>query len=252
MTQPVVCTIGTTDPWNAAGLGLDIRALAECGARAVSIVAGVSAQDARGIHNVHAVSAASIEAQFDALAGAPIAAYRIGALPGVEAIGIVATRIAGAAVPVVYDPVFGATSGGAFLDDAGIAAVASRLLPCASVVTPNLDEARRLCGSARIEDVPAMGEAARALVRLGARAALVTGGHLRGTPVDVLFDGELRTFEAQRLKATMRGTGCLLADALAAALARGSALAAAVEEARGYVRRKLEHAIELGGMHVAG
>jgi hydroxymethylpyrimidine/phosphomethylpyrimidine kinase len=251
VTGPIVCTIGTTDPWNAAGLGLDVRALTECGARAVSVVTGVSAQDARGVRSVHAVPAATIEAQFEALAAAPIAAYRIGALPGLAAIGVVANRLATASVPVVYDPVLAATAGGAFLDEAGIAALVSRLLPRASVVTPNLDEARRLTGVASIDDVDAMGVAARALVRLGAGAALVTGGHLRGAPIDVLFDGELRTFEAARLTGTMRGTGCLLADALAAALARGLALASAVEEARGYVRRKLQRAIELGGMRVA-
>jgi len=251
VNPPIVCTIGTTDPWNAAGLGLDVRALAECGARAISVVAGVSAQDARGLHSVHAVPLEAIEAQFEALSAAPIAAYRIGALPGAEAIRTIAARLANASVPVVYDPVLWASSGGAFLDGAGIAAIVSSLLPRTSIVTPNLHEAGVLAGMPALADVDAMAAAARALVRLGAGAALVTGGHLDGAPVDVLFDGELRRFEATRLDVTMRGTGCLLADALAAALARGVPLAVAVEEARGYVRRKLLRAYELGGMRVA-
>ena len=251
MNRPIVCTIGITDPWNAAGLGLDVRALAECGARAVGVVAGVSAQDARGIHSVHAIPAAAIEAQFEALAAAPVAAYRIGALPGVDAIRAIAARLANVSVPVVYDPVLGASSGGTFLDAAGVAAIASSLLPLASIVTPNLHEAATLAGTPPIAGVDAMAEAARALVRLGAAAALVTGGHLPGDPVDVLFDGELHHFEGTRLNATMRGTGCLLADALAAALAQGVPLVRAVEEARAYVRRKLGSAIEVGGMRVA-
>lgn len=251
MNPPIVCTIGMTDPWNAAGVGLDVRALAECGARAVSIVAGVSAQDARGVHHVHAVPAESIEAQFDALAAAPLAAYRIGALPNAEAIRAIAARLAGMRVPVVYDPVLCASAGGKFLDDAGVSAVVMNLLPRTSIVMPNLREASILAGVPPIADAAAMGEAARALVRLGAAAALVTGGHLEGDPVDVLFDGELHHFESARLNAAMRGTGCLLADALAAALARGIALSKAVEEARTYVRRKLQRAIEVGGMRVA-
>jgi hydroxymethylpyrimidine/phosphomethylpyrimidine kinase len=251
VNPPIVCTIGMTDPWNAAGVGLDVRALAECGARAVSIVAGVSAQDARGVHHVHAVPAESIEAQFDALAAAPLAAYRIGALPNAEAIRAIAARLAGMRVPVVYDPVLCASAGGTFLDDAGVSAVVMNLLPRTSIVMPNLREASILAGVPPIADAAAMGEAARALVRLGAAAALVTGGHLEGDPVDVLFDGELHHFESARLNAAMRGTGCLLADALAAALARGIALSKAVEEARTYVRRKLQRAIEVGGMRVA-
>jgi hydroxymethylpyrimidine/phosphomethylpyrimidine kinase len=251
VSPPIVCTIGTTDPWNAAGLGLDVRALAECGARAVSVVAGISAQDARGLHYVAAIATEAIEAQFEALSAAPIAAYRIGALPGAEAIRTIAARLASTSVPVVYDPVLRASSGGAFLDGAGIAAIVSSLLPRASIVTPNLAEASVLASLPAISDVDGMEQAARALVRLGAGAALVTGGHLDGAPVDVLFDGELHRFEAARLNATMRGTGCLLADALAAALARGTPLTQAVEEARDYVRRKLLRAYELGGMRVA-
>jgi hydroxymethylpyrimidine kinase/phosphomethylpyrimidine kinase len=247
---PLVCAIGTTDPWNAAGLGLDVRALAECGARAAFVVAGVSAQDARGLHALHEIPAETIEAQFDALADAPIAAYRVGALPGVAAIATVAARLRDVGVPVVYDPVFGPSGGGAFVDHAGVAAIVRDLIPCVTIVTPNLEEARRLAGLERCDDVETMALAARTIVSDGAGAALVKGGHLAERALDVLFDGELRVFEERRIDVTMRGTGCLLADALAAALAKGQSLREAVAKARAYVREKIERALKLGSMRV--
>jgi hydroxymethylpyrimidine/phosphomethylpyrimidine kinase len=242
---PLVCAIGTTDPWNLAGLGLDVRALAECGARALTVVAGVSAQDARGIHALHEVPAEIIDAQFAALAEAPIAAYRVGALPGLRAIATVAAHLRGVAVPIVYDPVLGASGGGAFVDHAGVAAIVRELIPVATIVTPNLEEARRLAGLERCDDAETMALAARTIVSDGARAVLVKGGHLAGAALDVLFDGELHAFEEPRIAGTMRGTGCFLADALAAALARGETLRDAVIGARAYVRGKIERAQEL-------
>jgi hydroxymethylpyrimidine/phosphomethylpyrimidine kinase len=248
---PLVCAIGTTDPWNAAGLGLDIRALAECGARAVTVVTGVSAQDARGVHALHEIPADVIEAQFAALAAAPVAAYRLGALPGPRAIATVAARLRGAGVPIVYDPVLTASGGGAFVDHAGVRAIVGALIPLATIVTPNLEEARRLAGLERCDDVETMTLAARTIVSDGAGAALVKGGHLAGRALDVLFDGEVTVFEDTRLAGSMRGTGCLLADALAAALARGQTLRAAIAIARAYVRKKIENAHELGSMRVS-
>ena len=248
---PVVCAIGTTDPWNAAGLGLDIRALAECGARAVVVVAGVSAQDARGIAALHEIPAEVIEAQFDALADAPIAAYRIGALPGIAPIHCVARRLSNVEVPIVYDPVFTASAGGRFVDHAGVAAIVRELIPRVTVVTPNLEEARQLAGLERCDDLETMEFAARTIVSDGAAAALVKGGHLPERAIDVLYDGELRVFEEPRIDSTMRGTGCLLADALAAALANGQTLRAAVAKARAYVREKIGRARQLGSMRLA-
>jgi hydroxymethylpyrimidine/phosphomethylpyrimidine kinase len=249
--KPLVCAIGTTDPWNAAGLGLDIRALEECGACAVIVVAGVSAQDVRGIAALHEIPAGTIEAQFEALAEAPIDAYRVGALPGIAAIQTVARRLRDVGAPIVYDPVLGASGGGGFVDHAGVAAIVRELIPLATVVTPNLEEARRLAGLERCDDLETMELAARTIVSDGAAAALIKGGHLTARAIDILYDGELRVFEEPRIEATMRGTGCLLADALAAALANGKTLGEAVARARAYVRKKIERARELGSMRLS-
>jgi hydroxymethylpyrimidine/phosphomethylpyrimidine kinase len=250
MSAPLVCAIGTTDPWNAAGLGLDLRALTECGARPLMVVTAVSAQDARGLQALHAIPQAMIAAQFAALRALPVAAYRVGALPG-EAIGAVAAFLAGVAVPVVIDPVLGATRGGAFVEESGVAAIGRHLIPRATFLTPNCDEARRLAGIARCDDLATMSDAARRLAERGASGVLVTGGRRDGLAFDVYFDGEIHVFEHALVATEMRGTGCLLAAALAAALARGIGPHDAIREARAYVRGKLERSIELGGMRVA-
>jgi hydroxymethylpyrimidine kinase/phosphomethylpyrimidine kinase len=247
---PIVCTVGTTDPWNAAGLGLDVRALAECGARAVTVVAGVSAQDAQGLSALHAIPDAVIAAQFASLRSLPIAAYRIGALPE-SAIATVAAGVQDVRVPVVYDPVLRASAGGGFVDEAALTAIVRELIGRATIVTPNLDEARRLARLERCDDLETMREAAQKLVGFGAGAALVTGGRRGQNAFDVYFDGAFEVFEHAAVSTTMRGTGCLLSDAVAAALARGENARAAIVTARAYVRRKLESARDLGSMRVA-
>ncbi len=249
--KPIVAAIGTTDPWNAVGLGLDVRALAECGARATMVVAAVSAQDKDGVHALHPVPPSIVAAQLRALADASIAAFRIGALPSLEVGRVVAEHLAHASVPVVYDPVFAASAGGTLVAAGEYVALVRTLLPYVTVVTPNVDEAQRLTNRTIAGSADAA-EAARELVRLGARAALVKGGDLGGPATDVLYDGDaISRFEAPRLPGNLRGTGCLLADALAAALARGVPLPVAIERARTYVRRKFTSARRLDGMRVA-
>jgi hydroxymethylpyrimidine/phosphomethylpyrimidine kinase len=183
---------------------------------------------------------------------ARIAAIRIGALAGAAAVDTVAALVAGARVPVVYDPVFGATAGGRFADDATVAAIRTRLLPAVAICTPNLAEAGELAERAVSENEDEMLAVARALRTLGCGAALVTGGHLRGDPVDVLADaaGDER-YRGARLGTSMRGTGCVLSASLAAELARGVSLRAAVETARAFVRAKIAGAFRAGDFFIA-
>ncbi len=257
MSEPLVCCIGTTEPWNVAGLGLDVRALAACGARAVSVVAGVSAQDGRGSGAASAVTPELIAAQFLALERAPIAAIRIGALLDAPSVAAVAAALAvrlqaSGAVPVVYDPVLASSAGWVFALDATVAALLRELVPLTTVLTPNLAEAARLVGRSEGDATPEiMARWGHALVAAGAASALVTGGHL-ADPVDVLVDaaGEVR-YAQPRLPGELRGTGCLLACALAAALGRGESLRVAVETARAFVRARFASAREIGGMRAA-
>jgi len=248
----IVASIGTSDPWNAAGLGLDILALAECGTHPVTVVAGVTAQDRNGIAARHAVPADIVAAQLHALRDAEISAYRIGALLDVPTLEVIAAHVAAANAPAVYDPVLSASGGGDFADPAFERALLQRLVPHVRLLTPNLDEAARLAGMGTIASVDAMEAAGRALCAAGAHAVLVKGGHLEDAAVDVLVAGDATTvFESPRLSGTLRGTGCLLACAIAARLAHGDALEEAVTFGRAFVREKFASARRAGGMNLA-
>ncbi len=237
--KPGVCSVGTSDPWNAAGLGLDIRTLAELGVPAFTVAAGVSAQDARGLHAALPIDAAMIAAQFAALADAPIGALRIGALLDEASVDAVAEAIVHFDVPVVYDPVLGPSAGGRFVDDAMRAAIRERLLPRVTIVTPNCGEAAYFSGI-ETDDIAGVHAAARALHELGAGAVLVKGFVADDRVLDVVaWNGTTQEFWAPRVDAPLRGTGCLLAAAAAAQLAGGAEMLAALGFARAFVARKL-------------
>ncbi len=246
-------SIGCSDPWNAAGTGLDIRALFDCGVRPVTAIAGVTAQDAAGLHAARAVAPELLAAQLDALAAAGPGAYRIGALLDVATVEVVAAHLRASSVPAVYDPVFGPSGGGSFVTAEVARAIARDLVPAVAIVTPNLDEAGRLTGSPAPGDAGAMERAAQALVASGAGAALVKGGHLLAEGLcDVLVDrAGTVVYEAPRIEGTLRGSGCLLACGIAAGLARGASLRDAIEGARAFVRDRFANAITLDGMRVA-
>jgi hydroxymethylpyrimidine/phosphomethylpyrimidine kinase len=143
-----------------------------------------------------------------------------------------------------------ATSGNRLLDEEAVAILRSELLPLASVITPNLHEARILTGL-EVRSPEDLGAAARALVDLGAQAALVKGGHLVGDAVDLLWDGgEERLWRRRRIETPhTHGTGCTLSAAITAGLARGRPLADAVDRAIRFVARAIETAPGLGGGH---
>jgi hydroxymethylpyrimidine/phosphomethylpyrimidine kinase len=153
-------------------------------------------------------------------------------------------------VPIVIDPVLAATGGDLLADGAARDALRTELIPRATLLTPNLDEAGALLGRP-VTDLPAMREAARALHALGARAVLVKGGHLAGDAIDVLVDASgVYELRGPRLAGTVRGSGDLLAAAAAAALARGLDLQAAVAHGRAQVRAALGDAVPFAGTHV--
>lgn len=246
-----VLSIGTTHPWNVAGTGLDLRIGTELGVRVLSVVAAVSAQDARGVHALEPLSAAIIRAQLDAIDWDLVDAVRVGALGSAAAVQLVAQAIRGADLPAVIDPVLAASGGGALADDATQRAIGDDLLSLPqAIVTPNLAEASALLG--REVGRAQLVDAARELRSRGARAVLLKGGHLSGEPSDVLADADgVETFAGGRIPGDMRGTGCTLAMALACALARGDELRAAVRFARAFVRERIAHAVQVDGMRAA-
>jgi hydroxymethylpyrimidine/phosphomethylpyrimidine kinase len=252
MRAPVVATVGTTHPLAFAGLVFAALAIADDGARPVCVVAGVSAQTASHVTALRVIDPPAIAAQFAALLGAGVAAFHVGALVSAEAVRAVAAGLAlFPGVPLVVDPVLAASGGDALADARTADALRDDLIPLATVVTPNLAEAGALLGHS-VLDVAAMRDAAAAFVALGARAALVKGGHLSGDAVDVLAHGdEFRTFASPRIGAELRGTGDLLAVTIASELARESDLPAAIEAARARVRDAIETGEAFAGTRVA-
>jgi hydroxymethylpyrimidine/phosphomethylpyrimidine kinase len=245
----VVLSIGTVHPWNIAGSGLDLRIGEQLGSRVLTVVAAVSAQDASGVHALHAVPAAIVEAQLAAIPWSDVDAIRVGALGSREAVNLVAGACSRAAVPAVVDPVISASRGGTLSDEATVEAMRAFLAMPNAIVTPNLDEAQVFLG-APVDREQIAGAAQR--LRAGCRAVLLKGGHLTGDPVDALATGDRVTlFTEPRVAGTMRGTGCVLAMALACALARGDDLHDAVRFARFFVRGQIASARQFGGLPVA-
>jgi len=243
-----VLAVGTTHPLNIAGVGLDAKVARELDVRIVTVVAGISAQNAQTVLARTPVDAATIAAQFEALGDVTIAAVHVGALLDAESVLAVAAGLMSLpGVPIVCDPVIAASGGDRLADDATIEALRGRLFRQCAVVTPNLDEAGQFLHT-RILDVAAMESAAQALLGFGCGAALLKGGHLAGAPIDVLaVPGSVTRFDGDRVEATLRGTGDLLAGAIAARLAHGDDLVASISSARRFVRGCLSAGIAFAG-----
>jgi hydroxymethylpyrimidine/phosphomethylpyrimidine kinase len=247
----VVATVGTTHPLAFAGLAFATLALAGESIRPVCVVAGVTAQDGARVLARAPVDVQTIGAQFAALRDASVGAFHVGALLSAEVVHAVADGLSHyPQVPVVLDPVLAATGGDALADEPTRVALRERLIPRATLVTPNLDEAS-LFLAREVRDVAAMRRAAADIVALGAQAALVKGGHLSGAAIDVFADASgTRDLLASRIAAQLRGTGDLLAVTIAGALARGAGLPEAIEHARARVREAIERGVPFAGTRV--
>jgi hydroxymethylpyrimidine/phosphomethylpyrimidine kinase len=240
----VVCSIGSTDPTAAAGLFLDAAAYARIGAVAPSfVVAGVTAQNARGVRAVEAVSPRAIERQLEAIwSQHPPDAVRIGLLPTRAACLRVARFLRALPIhpAIVVDPVMRASSGGRLLEDDALDGLRA-LVRMATIATPNAAEAAALAGMPDVRTQAQAVDAARAIAARGG-AVLVTGGHLEtsASVVDVLArGGRIVRFASRRIDVELRGTCCMLACAVAVSLARGRTLVDAVRDGRAFVRAAL-------------
>lgn len=250
--KAVVASIGSTHPWNIAGLGLDMLVARELGVRPLTVTTGVTAQDESGLHARWAVPPEMVRAQLESLPIGNLGALRIGALPSEEIVSVVARFMrANHHIPAVVDPVCVASLGGQLTDESAYREFVKSIVPLPVVLTPNVPEAARLL-NASIENCDSMLAAARSVQRLGPHAVLLKGGHLQGELCDVLVTAsQSRIFRETRLRQGMRGAGCVLAAALACRLALGNELAAAVAYARKYVRNKISAQIPFASLHVA-
>jgi hydroxymethylpyrimidine/phosphomethylpyrimidine kinase len=242
--RPVsVLTIAGSDSGGGAGIQADLKTFAAHGVHGLSALAALTAQHTRGVTAVHVPPVDFLDAQIDAcFDDFRIGAVKLGMLASASVIEVVARAIERhRPAQVVVDPVMVATSGARLLEEDALGAMRQRLLPLATVITPNLPEAELLLGW-KIGDLAAMSQAATALRALGTPAVMLKGGHLAGPGevVDILADaeGEQRTAHP-RLRLEAHGTGCTLASAIAANLARGLPLREACTGAVDYVQAAL-------------
>jgi len=250
-SPPVVLTIAGSDSGGGAGIQADLKTFQAFGVFGTSAVTAVTAQNTTGVRGIHKIEPEMVALQIRAVAEdlRPVAA-KTGMLadaPIIEAVARTLDR--DVAIPhLVVDPVMVAASGDPLLEEGGEEALRDLLLPLATVVTPNLDEAALLTGSA-VRDEAGMRAAAEVLADMCGGAVLVKGGHLGGDEVvDVLLhEGRLREWRGPRIATRSgHGTGCTLSSAIAAGLARGLELEAAVGAAIGFTRRALEDGPDLG------
>ena len=248
----IALTIAGSDSGGGAGIQADLKTFQRFGLFGTSVLAAITAQNTLGVTAWSAVGLDLVRAQIDAVASdLRPSAVKSGMLADAEVVSAVARGLRAYELgPYVLDPVMVATSGDLLLDPSAVAAIRQALLPLADLVTPNLHEAAILVGEP-VEDLAAMHRAARRLVKLGAGAALVKGGHLAGPDaVDVLFDGAAHEFRHRRIETrSTHGTGCTLSAAVTAHLALGHGLADAVGRSLDYVHEAIRTAPGLGAGH---
>ncbi|PVY92921.1 hydroxymethylpyrimidine/phosphomethylpyrimidine kinase [Acidovorax sp. 99] len=240
-----VLSIAGSDSGGGAGIQADLKTFSALGCYGMTAITAITAQNTCGVIGIHGIPPEMLKAQIDAVVqDIGVDAVKIGMLHSPDVVHVVAEAIRTYQLPhVVLDPVMVATSGDRLIAQETVAVLVQELFPLAEVVTPNLDEAGWLLGRS-IEGVEALELAAQDLLRLGARAALLKGGHLPGDwVVDVLAvqggehaQGQGHRLQSQRIAThNGHGTGCTLSSAIAAQLALGQPLQQAVEQARAYI-----------------
>jgi hydroxymethylpyrimidine/phosphomethylpyrimidine kinase len=244
-----VLVIAGSDSGAGAGIQADIKTAMALGAYATTAITALTAQNTLGVQGVLPVPPAFLRQQIESvLADIGADAVKTGMLGDAATIALVAELLAPTGLPFVLDPVMVAKGGARLLAADAVTALTRLLLPLATLVTPNVPEAEALTGLA-IPDLAAMQRAAEALLALGAPAVLLKGGHMPGeTVTDLLVTPDsTEIFQHPRLPTRhTHGTGCTLATAIAAGLAQGMALSAAVARARSYVQAAIATAPGLG------
>ena len=248
---PRALTIAGSDSGGGAGIQADLKTFAALGVYGLSALTAITAQNTQGVRAVQELPPEMVEAQIDAvLEDIGADAAKTGMLSSSAIIEVVARCVSRWKLRLVVDPVMVAKGGDALLQPEAIATLSTVLLPLAEVVTPNLFEAEVLTGR-RIETLDDMRAAAQAIFALGPRHVVVKGGHRAGDPVDVYFDGkgfaELRA--ARILTRHTHGTGCTFSAAIAAFMARGLPVNAAITGAKNYITEAIRHAPGLGNGH---
>jgi hydroxymethylpyrimidine/phosphomethylpyrimidine kinase len=251
-SPPVVLSIAGFDPSSGAGVTADVKTIAAHGCYGVSCITALTVQSTAGVRRVEAVSAGVVSETLHELDNdMTIAAVHIGMLGSGKVARVVTDFVEKAGLGnIVLDPVMKSSSGSAMIDDSGVRILVEQLLPLATVVTPNVDEAAALTGLA-VTNLDQMRVAATKLHAMGAASVVVTGGHLEKA-IDLLSFVSARGVQQEVFKSdrqqsnSTHGTGCAFATAMSCHLARGRGLPEAVLLAKAYVAAAIANAHPLG------
>ncbi|KND39415.1 bifunctional hydroxymethylpyrimidine kinase/phosphomethylpyrimidine kinase [Streptomyces acidiscabies] len=246
---PRVLTVAGSDSGGGAGIQADLKTMLALGVHGMSVVTAVTAQNSLGVQGAWELPAEAVRAQYRSVVDdIGVQAVKTGMLSSAELVETVAELLTTTDAPVVVDPVGVSKHGDALLAASALDAVRHRLLPAATVATPNLDEVLQITG-VRVETEAGMRDAAAAILAYGPRWALIKGGHLPGDAVDLLTDGrEEHWLRSPRYdNRHTHGTGCTLASAIASGLAKGAAVPEAVAAAKEYVTGAIRGGFALGG-----
>ena len=257
MTTPVALTIAGSDSSGGAGIQADLKTFAALGVYGASVITALTAQNTKGVSGIHLVPADFVTAQIDAVFGdLDVQAVKIGMVAQLAAIdAIVAGLTRWSPKHVVLDPVMVATSGDRLLATKAVDALRTKLMPRASLVTPNLPEAAALLDEPVALNESAIEGQGKRLLAMGCRAVLIKGGHGQGAEsIDYLIDGNgIIALAAPRIATqNTHGTGCSLSSAIAAGLAKGEAMETAVRNAKAWVHAAIAAADRLGVGHGNG
>ncbi|MFG2789381.1 bifunctional hydroxymethylpyrimidine kinase/phosphomethylpyrimidine kinase [Streptomyces sp. NPDC048419] len=246
---PRVLTVAGSDSGGGAGIQADLKTMLALGVHGMSVVTAVTAQNSLGVQGAWELPVEAVRAQYRSVVDdIGVQAVKTGMLSSAELVEAVAELIGGTDVPAVVDPVGVSKHGDPLLAASALDSVRTKLLPLATVATPNLDEVAQLAG-VRVESEADLREAAAAVLSYGPTWVLVKGGHLAGDAVDLLTDGS----EEHWLRAPRHdnrhthGTGCTLASAIASQLAKGQPVPEAVATAKEYVTGAIAAGFALGG-----
>ncbi|MEV5346171.1 bifunctional hydroxymethylpyrimidine kinase/phosphomethylpyrimidine kinase [Streptomyces achromogenes] len=245
---PRVLTVAGSDSGGGAGIQADLKTMLAHGVHGMSVLTAVTAQNSLGVQGAWELPAAAVRAQYRSVVDdIGVQAVKTGMLASAELVETVADLISGTDAPAVVDPVGVSKHGDALLAASALDAVRTRLLPAATVATPNLDEVAHLTGI-RVESEADLRRAAAAVLAYGPRWVLIKGGHLPGDAVDLLTDGcEEHLLRAPRHdNRHTHGTGCTLASAIACGLALGKSVPEAVTAAKEYVTGAIAAGFALG------
>jgi len=250
---PIALTIAGSDSGGGAGIQADIKTFQAFGVFGTSAITAITAQNTTGVSAVHPIPLALVREQIERVAeDLPPAATKTGMLARADLVEVVADALAAHRLsPYVLDPVMVSTSGHPLLERDAVEAVVRRLIPLATLVTPNLEEARILTGLESEGETGARATARR-LVEMGAAAALIKGGHGAGEEVlDLLWDGRTeRIWRHARIHTRhTHGTGCTLSAGITAGLAQGALLEDSVDRALSFVAAAIREAPGLGSGH---